>query len=143
MVWGKKEGDPDRRLLQECPVCANVLRVKVLQCPACHTRIEGTFEPPRSGIFHLSLREIEFIELFIRMRGNIREVEKALGVSYPTVRGMLDRVIQAMGYTVRTGGDKRRRMEIITRLERGEITTEQATDLLESLEQGEESNGVE
>jgi hypothetical protein len=34
-------------------------------------------------------------------------------------------------------------MEIITRLERGEITTEQATDLLESLEQGEESNGVE
>ena len=86
----------DTKLLQDCPVCGSSLKVNVLQCPACSTKIEGSFEPPESRIFYLSRKDLEFVELFVRVRGNIKEMEKALGISYPTVRGMLDAVIEKM-----------------------------------------------
>jgi len=78
------------------------------------------------------------MEVFIKCRGNIKEVEKELGISYPTVRGRLDSVIEALGY----GGDKERvaenekentdkeglrRQGILEALERGEISAQEAT----------------
>ncbi len=122
----------EKRLLQDCPVCGSSLKVQVLQCPSCHTRIEGNFEPPPSKIFYLPKKDLEFVEIFVRVRGNIKEMEKALGVSYPTVRGMLDAVIEKMGYPVRRGVDPKKRGEIIDRLEKGEITADQAAELLKS-----------
>ena len=129
----------DKKLLQECPLCGSALKVKVLQCPACHTRIEGNFDPPHSKIFHLPHQDLDFIELFVKLRGNIKEVEKALGVSYPTVRGKLDSVIKKMGYTVKPEISKKRRMEIIEQLEKGKIDADKAAELLKS-EEGEEIN---
>jgi len=131
---GKKKPD-ERRSLQECPVCGNVLKVKVLECPGCRTRIEGDFDPPHSRIFQLSHQELEFVELFIRLRGNIREMEKALGVSYPTVRGMLDSVIQKMGYAVKPPVDEKKRSDILNQLEKGKISAEKAASLLKSEDQ--------
>jgi len=125
----------EKRLLQDCPVCGSALQVQVLQCPSCKTRIEGSFEPPPSRIFYLSKKDLEFIETFVRLRGNIKEMEKALGVSYPTVRGMLDGVIERMGYPVRRGVDAKRRGEIIDQLEKGEISAERAAELLKTGEE--------
>jgi hypothetical protein len=129
----------EKRLLQECPLCGTTLKVRVLQCPSCHTRIEGTFDPPLSKIFSLSRRDIDFIELFVRVRGNIKEMEKALGVSYPTVRSMLDGVIERMGFPVKESFDKKHRLEIIEQLEAGKITAEKATELLREGEVVEEA----
>ena len=58
--------------------------------------------------------------------GNIKEVEKELGISYPTVRSKLDGVIKKLGYE--TGADEQaaKREEILKALENGEITAEQA-----------------
>ncbi len=120
-----------KKILQECPLCGNTLRLKVLQCPSCAIRIEGNFDPPHSRIFHLSYKDLDFIELFVKLRGNIKEVEKALRVSYPTVRGMLDSVIRKMGYPVKGKVDKKRRIEIIDQLEKGTITAEKAARLLQ------------
>jgi hypothetical protein len=131
MKLGTRQRD-ERKLLQECPVCGNVLKVKVLQCPACQTRIEGNFDSPHSRIFYLSHKELEFVELFIRLRGNIKEVEKSLGISYPTVRGRLDGVIEKMGYPVRSDMDDKKRADIIARLEKGEINAEKAAAMLKS-----------
>ena len=128
----------DKRFLQECPVCGGSLMVKVLQCPSCHTRIEGDFEPPKSRLLYLPKKDLEFIELFIRVRGNIKEMEKALGVSYPTVRGMLEGIIEKMGYPVSKSVDIKKRAEIIDRLERGEINAADAAEMLKSRETGEE-----
>ena len=122
----------DRKLLKECPVCSGVLKVKVLQCFSCNTKIEGDFEPPRSKIFYLPHKDLEFIELFVSLRGNIKEVEKALGVSYPTVRSMLDSVIKKMGYTVKHETDKKIRLEILEKLEKGEISPEKAAQLIKT-----------
>lgn len=128
----------EKRLLHDCPVCGGALRVRVLQCPSCNTRIEGDFEPTQSRILYLSKKDLDFVEIFVRVRGNIKEMEKALGVSYPTVRGMLDAIIEKMGYSARRGVDSRKRKEIIDRLERGEISADQAAELLKSGERGEE-----
>ena len=128
----------ERKLLQDCPVCGSTLKVQVLQCPSCNTRIEGTFEPPQSKILYLSKKDLDFVETFVRVRGNIKEMEKALGVSYPTVRGMLDAIIEKMGYPARRGVDPKRRKEIIDRLEKGEITADEAAEMLKSGEEADE-----
>jgi hypothetical protein len=120
----------EKTILQECPICQTTLKVRVLQCPSCHTKIEGTFDPPLSKIFSLSPRDLDFIELFVRVRGNIKEMEKALGLSYPTVRSMLDGVIERLGYPVKEGYDKKRRMDIIEQLESGKISAEKAAELI-------------
>ncbi|HUX22057.1 MAG TPA: DUF2089 domain-containing protein [Spirochaetia bacterium] len=122
----------ERKLLQDCPVCGSTLKVHVLQCPSCNTRIEGDFEPPQSKILYLSKKDLDFVEIFVRVRGNIKEMEKALGVSYPTVRGMLDGVIEKMGYPARRGLDPKRRKEIIDRLEKGEISADEAAAMLKA-----------
>ena len=95
-----------------------------MKCDACETVIENNFR--LSKFDYLSDEELYFTETFIRCRGNIKEVEKELGISYPTVRAKLDGVIKTLGYE--TGPDQRtaKREEILRALENGEITAEQA-----------------
>jgi hypothetical protein len=126
-----------KRILHECPMCSGTLQVRELYCPRCRIRIEGDFEPPHSRLLSLSRKELEFIELFVRVRGNIKEVEKALGVSYPTVRGMLDGVIKNLGYTVGKPPDAEKRMEIIEKVSKGELSAEKAAELLKGAPEAE------
>ncbi|MCK4543818.1 MAG: DUF2089 domain-containing protein [Spirochaetales bacterium] len=122
------------RILHDCPVCGSSLMVRVLECTKCGTRIEGTFDTPHNRILSLSEKDIEFVELFVRLRGNIKEMEKALGVSYPTVRGRLDSVISNLGFQTKRGPSKERRKEVIDQLEAGKITAEEAARLLQEEE---------
>jgi hypothetical protein len=127
--------ESNKRILQECPICKGTLQVRELYCPRCRIRIQGDFEPPHSRLLSLSRKELDFIELFIRLRGNIKEVEKALGVSYPTVRGMLDGVIQNLGYKVGKQPDAEKRMEIIEKVSKGELSAERAAELLKGAQE--------
>jgi hypothetical protein len=127
-----------KRILQECPTCNGALQVRELYCPRCRIRIQGDFEPPNSRLLSLSRKELEFVELFVHLRGNIKEVEKALGVSYPTVRGMLDGVIKSLGYTVEKPLDAEKRMEIIEKVSRGELNAEKAAELLRGAPEAED-----
>ncbi len=120
----------NRKLLQDCPVCGSALKVRVLHCSSCSTNIEGTFEPPQSKIFYLNKKDLEFVELFVKVRGSIKEMEKALGVSYPTVRGMLNGVIERMGYSSKPEMDTKEKNKILDQLERGEISATEAANLL-------------
>lgn len=116
-----------KKQLHDCPVCGTGLRVKVLACPSCRTRIEGDFSPPASRLLSLGREELEFVEIFVRARGSIKEVEKILGISYPTVRGKLDDVIGKLGYKVTIqSADPGKRREILDRLEAGEINAADA-----------------
>ncbi len=122
-----------KTMLHECPLCGGNLQVRELHCPSCHIRIQGNFEPQKSRLLYLTRKELDFVELFIRVRGNIKEVEKALGVSYPTVRGLLESIIKNMGYTVQR--DNKKRMEILDLLDSGEISVAKATELLQGSEE--------
>jgi hypothetical protein len=119
-----------KKQLHDCPICGSELRVKVLACPSCRTKIEGDFSPPESRLFSLSREDLEFVEMFVQSRGSIKEMEKALGVSYPTVRGMLDSVIGKLGYTVDRGISPDKRKDILDRLDKGELSVGEATKLL-------------
>lgn len=115
------------RILSKCPVCNGKLQAIKLKCDKCNTIIENNFE--FSKYDYLDEEHLDFIEIFLKCRGNIKDVEKELGISYPTVRLKLNEVISALGYTVvkkNSIGNK----EIIDMLERGEISAEQAINMI-------------
>lgn len=122
-------------VLGRCPFCGEELEVRRLECAGCHTTIEGSFTLGRFQ--RLSPEQLAFLEVFVKNRGVIRDVEKELGLSYPTVRGRLDDLVRALGYEVREepaaaegAEDAERRREVLERLKNGEITAEQALKLL-------------
>ena len=113
-----------KKVISRCPVCNNELTVARLKCECCDTVIENNFR--LSKFDYLSDEELYFTETFIRCRGNIKEVEKAMGISYPTVRSKLEAVIKKLGYETGTDDQAARKEEILRALENGEITAEQA-----------------
>lgn len=128
-------------ILTQCPVCEGRLKAVKLKCDSCGTVIENSFDFP--PLMQLSKEHLEFAEVFLRCRGNIKDVEKELGISYPTVRAKLDQVIDAL-----TDGrpSKRRDIpselansqqeEILLQLEEGKITPEEAVASLENIKKG-------
>lgn len=127
-----------RRMISRCPVCSEELVVTRLRCMHCETSIEGAFEVSRFA--RLSKEHLEFVEIFLKSRGNIKEVERELGISYPTVRGRLDTVLEALGYRVDPAqveevatGKTARRKEILDALNRGELSSEEAIKQLRTL----------
>ena len=117
-----------KKVISRCPVCNNELTVARLKCDSCDTVIENNFR--LSKFDYLSDEELYFTETFIRCRGNIKEVEKELGISYPTVRSKLDAVIKKLGYEAGTDDRAVKKEEILEALENGEITVEQAIEQL-------------
>src|SRR5690625_2344906 len=114
-------------IINQCPVCEHSLHVTKLQCGKCDTTIENNFS--LSKFASLSKEQLYFVEQFLINRGNIKEVEKALNISYPTVRAKLNEVIEKLGYEAETE-DGERKKSIIASLESGEITAEEAIQLL-------------
>lgn len=113
-----------KKVISRCPVCHSELTVARLKCDSCDTVIENSFK--LSKFDYLSDEELYFTETFILCRGNIKEVEKALGISYPTVRSKLDAVVKKLGYETEADEQTAKREEILRALENGEITAEQA-----------------
>ncbi len=115
-------------VLHDCPVCHKPLHITKLHCPACGTSIEGDFQAER--LLALTPEQRSFVLSFLRNRGNIREMEKELGISYPTVRARLDQILAALGLESNPGKEKPARKEVLEMLAQGEITQEQALDML-------------
>ena len=74
-----------------CPVCKGRFHVKRLGCEQCGSVLEGAFK--QDSLSGLPPEMRQFIVVFIKSRGNIREMEKYFGISYPTVRARLDEII--------------------------------------------------
>ena len=82
-------------VIATCPVCANELTVTRLHCRSCGTALEGEFGVGRFG--RLDREQMSLLESFLRSRGNLKEMERELGISYPTVRGRVDALVRALG----------------------------------------------
>src|SRR5687768_829680 len=83
-------------VIGRCPVCGDELAVTRLHCGTCDTQIEGRFQLGRFQ--RLSADQLAFLEVFVKNRGIIKDVEAELGISYPTVRARLDEVLRALGF---------------------------------------------
>ncbi|HEU5349551.1 MAG TPA: DUF2089 domain-containing protein [Ktedonobacterales bacterium] len=136
-----------------CPVCGNAMYISRLSCDRCSSMLEGTFsltgQPTarRNGtapagrdsderfgrLARLNDQQLEFVEVFLRCRGTIKDVEDMLGISYPTVKSRLANVLEAMGFSgdeSATTAPRRARRDILAQLASGQITTEEAHRLL-------------
>jgi hypothetical protein len=110
------------------------LVVRRLECPACALSLESTFELP--AVLKLNRSQLDFVEVFIKNRGVIRDVERELGISYPTVRAKLDDVVAAMGFQSREAAEEPRleedssRRALLHELREGRISPEDALGAL-------------
>lgn len=121
-----------------CPVCGQMMEVTRLQCTRCGSELTGRFSPCR--FCALEEKHLRFIETFLRCRGSIKEVEKELGVSYPTVKNMLEAALAALRPDAPAQEPPARRQEekadVLSRLSKGELTVEQAVEELNKLRGG-------
>ena len=83
--------------IDHCPSCNGSLQIRELYCPVCDVQLCGNFETRAAGpLSRLSEDQLAFLRLFVTSRGNLSDIERTLGVSYPTVRSKLDDLIGAM-----------------------------------------------
>jgi hypothetical protein len=91
----------------ECPYCGQGMTVTRMSCSHCHVAIEAEF--PMSRLAGLPVEHQRFIEMFVLAGGNLKEIAEQVGVSYPTVRSRLDKVIESLrseiGKTQRVKGN--------------------------------------
>ncbi|HEY5629947.1 MAG TPA: DUF2089 domain-containing protein, partial [Candidatus Limnocylindrales bacterium] len=90
-------------VIATCPVCAHELAVTRLRCGECGTTIEGEFSVGRFG--RLTREQTQVLESFLRSRGNLRDMERELGISYPTVRARVETLVRALGFGPRDEAD--------------------------------------
>src|SRR2546421_9286996 len=86
---------PDTRPVDnECPYCGSALAVTRMTCSHCSVSIDAAF--PMSRLGSLPVEHQKFIEMFVLSGGNLKELAEQVGVSYPTLRSRLDKVIEAL-----------------------------------------------
>jgi len=139
-------------VIATCPVCSGELTIARLHCRSCGTALEGEFGVGRFG--RLDREQMSLLESFLRSRGNLKEMERELGISYPTVRGRVDALIRSLGLADGAAdadedfgagfddgfadedtddGVAGERREILERLARKEISAEDAATALRAL----------
>ena len=86
--------DAAKPVSNECPYCGLAMAVTQMACGACHVTVTADF--PMSRIAGLPIEHQRFIEMFLLAGGNLKEIAEQVGVSYPTIRSRLDKVIDAL-----------------------------------------------
>jgi hypothetical protein len=118
----------------DCPVCADRLHITRLSCDGCGTELTGDFPP--SEFAALAPDELEVLRVFLRSRGNMKELERHLGVSYPTARARFDAVLHRLGITPTGGAPAAERppdpakLDLLQRLANGEVDIDAAVSEL-------------
>jgi hypothetical protein len=119
----------------KCPSCNSALTVTQLNCTACDTAILGNY--PLNPFSKLSSDSLSFLEVFVKKRGNIKEMEREMGQSYWSIRSRLDKVIQEMGFDVEPeeSSSAVQRRELLEQLSRGEIDVREASKRLKTMDE--------
>ena len=130
-------------VISTCPVCSGERAVTRLHCRSCGTTLEGEFSVGRFG--RLTREQLVLLESFLRSRGNLRDMERELGISYPTVRSRVEALIRALGFGPRDGdeaaddrptdsaGATAERQKILERLAGHEINADEAATAIRAL----------
>lgn len=130
--------------IDHCPSCDGELEIRELYCPSCDITIRGRFPQEAGSAFSkLNGEQEAFLRLFVLSRGNLSDVERSLGVSYPTVRGKLDDLIAVISETREESANGSRttptpeplptRADILQRVADGRLSTDEGMALLKQL----------
>jgi hypothetical protein len=120
------------RFVGSCPGCGSAMQVRRLECPSCGIGVDGRFDA--GPLARLSREQLNFVEVFLRSRGKIKDVEEEMGISYPTVVAKLNDVLVSMGFEA--GEDPReaeRRQRVLDELASGRLSAAEAAEQLRAL----------
>ena len=123
----------EHRAPSDCPVCGDRLSVTRLGCGSCGTELAGVFSP--CAFCALDEKETEMLRVFLASRGNLRDLEKHLGVSYPTARLKFNQLLEKLGLaaSTETPAAGLSRDQVLAEVASGALTPAEAESLLASL----------
>src|SRR5687768_16226639 len=114
---------------QECPYCGGGMAVTRMTCAACAVSVDAAF--PMSRLASMPVEHQKFIEMFVLAGGNLKEIAEQVGVSYPTIRSRLDKVIEALrGEIAKT---RRVHGTVLDAVEPGKTNAETAAKLIKGI----------
>ena len=117
-----------RKIIEVCPTCnSRGLHISEVTCDACGTEVRSRYRP--CPFCALNDDEQTFLLLFVRSRGNLKDVEKTLGVSYPTVRAKLDEIIERLTPPP-PAAPAQHRKAVLDQVQSGRLSVEEALALL-------------
>ena len=111
-----------------CPLCGELIEITRIKCSGCGSEVNGSFKT--GGFRLLPIEYQKFITVFLRHRGNIKQVEKELSISYPTINKMLDSINNILKGTAAERPLSRR--EILDSIDKGEMSVKDATYILKT-----------
>ncbi len=120
------------KLFEQCPACGGQIIITEIRCTNCHLKMQGEFTP---GLFStLSSDQLTFVRAFLRVRGNLSEMEKVLGVSYPTIRNKLEEINNVLDNAEQNPPPANgERSAILNKVASGELDAAQALEQLKRL----------
>ena len=101
-----------QKLFNQCPACGGQLVITECRCSVCQLQMRGEFQSGQLST--LSDDELTFIKVFLTARGNLTEVERVLGISYPTIRNKLDEINNILNRTDETAEIRQKKIDNIT-----------------------------
>jgi len=120
------------RFVGACPSCDGPMEVRRLECPSCGVGVDGRFDA--GPLARLSREQLGFVEVFLRSRGKIKDVEEELGISYPTVVAKLNDVLVGLGFEANEDPrEAERRQQILDELSAGRLSAADAAEQLRAL----------
>jgi hypothetical protein len=123
-----------RKILERCPSCGGDLEITRVNCTSCETIVVARYQP--CPFCRLSPESTRFLETFVKCRGNVKQMERELDISYWTVRRRLDDLILELGLEaepIEEIDSSAEQRAILEQLNQGEITATQAAELLSQL----------
>lgn len=111
--------------MTSCPICKSALSIKKYHCSTCAIDFEGEFDSGWSS--NLNSQQMEFVYLFLLVQGNIKEMEKRLKISYPTVKNRLGEIIRIIAPTAQ---EPKSFDDILNDLEEGFIDVDEALNMI-------------
>lgn len=121
----------EHRAPTDCPVCGHDLAVTRLGCVSCGSELAGVFST--CEFCGLSEGDNELLRVFLASRGNLREVERYLGVSYPTARLRFDRLLEKLGLADEPEDTQLTRDQVLSEVASGALSPADAARLLGEL----------
>jgi hypothetical protein len=123
----------EHRAPSDCPVCGDQLAVTRLGCGSCGTELAGLFSS--CAFCALTEKETEMLKVFLASRGNLRDLEKHLGVSYPTARLKFNQLLEKLGLAGTTDAPPASltRDQVLAEVASGALSPAEAESLLASL----------
>ncbi len=114
----------NNRLPSSCPSCGGKLRVVLMECATCDTEVTGEYD--LCPVCRLDGEIRTLYDFFIEARGNLKRVQRRLGLSYPTVRARIEEMFRKL-----EGDDASRDPQtILARIRSGELDVDEAEKLL-------------